>query len=105
MITPLAEQQPWLPNTTSKDQAPAYRAGQGEQSQATSILTAKAPCVKKMTRLLAKLKPLTTVSALLSLVSKVWNYATTSLSLSLPLSLSVCACHTEEKVSGTATDV
>ena len=47
MITPLAVQQPWQPDTTSKDQTPAYMSGGGKQSQATSTLTPRAPCVKK----------------------------------------------------------
>ena len=43
--------------------------------QATSTLTARAPCVKKMTRLLTKLEPWAAVSALLGLISKVQSYA------------------------------
>ena len=47
MITPLAVQQPWQPDTTSQDQAPTYMSGRGKQSQVTSTPTARAPCVKK----------------------------------------------------------
>ena len=43
---PMAVQQPWQPDTTSKDQAPAYMPGRRKQLEATSTLTARGPCVK-----------------------------------------------------------
>ena len=49
-------------------------SGRGKQSQATSTLTARAPCVKN-DQALAKLEPWTAVSAYLGLISKVQSSA------------------------------
>ena len=54
MITPLAVQQPWQPDTRSKDQAPAYMSGRGKQLQATSTLTARGVRVRVHVRVRAR---------------------------------------------------